>query len=686
MQKLSTITGNQPEVSLFRRWSRKGYSVFQSLNREVAIGCLLASYSLIASSEHAFAQTNVIQINKEIDLDEVVISAQRTPVTYSQVARVVTVIEKDEILAAPVQSLQDLLEYALNVDVRQRGNHGVQADVSIRGGSFDQTMILLNGVNVTDPQTGHLSLNLPVDIESIERVEILEGPGARVYGPNAFSGAINFITGTQSKNNLKLSAMGGEDGFYSLSTGATYLTGPLKSYVAVSRKSSDGYIKNTDFEATNLFYQGQLKTDAGDLDLQVGYTEKGFGANSFYTPSFPEQYEENKTTFASLRMTTHGKVKLTPVVYWRRHQDRFELFRKEAPSWYTNHNYHLTDVYGTNMNASFSWFLGKTSAGVEFRSENIWSNKLGEDLSEPMKVPGESGVFFTKHHTRTNMSYFLEHNVYLDRFTFTAGIMANWNSDLGRGFEFYPGADVSYLLSNDLKWYASVNKSLRMPTFTDLYYVGPTNLGNPNLKPEEATTYESGFKYNRGALRAHASYFRRSGENMIDWVKMNSEDKWESRNITEVKTWGIELSSQLNMRNLLGKQFPVKTLNFSYSYLNMDKSSDEYISKYVLDHLKHKLSLNTDHVIWRDLGASWRFSWQDREGSFTWYDQTNATYSEERPYDPFWTIDTRLYWQKPKYTIYIETSNLLDEEYYDLGNVAQPGRWIRGGVKLNLDL
>ncbi|MBI9060085.1 MAG: TonB-dependent receptor [Labilibaculum sp.] len=686
MEQLRIESERCSQVSRFKRWGHKGYSVFQSLKLKITIGCLVVTYLSIATFKNASAQTEIIYVNQDQKLDEVVVSALRTPVTYSQVARVVTVMERDEINAAPVQSVQDLLEHLLNVDVRQRGNHGVQADVSIRGGSFDQTMILLNGVNITDPQTGHLSMNLPVDLESIERVEILQGPGARVFGPNAFSGAINFITGTKNKNNLKLAASVGEDGFYSLSAGTTYLTGPLKSYLALSRKASDGYIENTDFTSTNLFYQGQLTTSEGNLDLQLGYNTKGFGANSFYTPAYPNQYEENKTTFASLRFSTKGKVKFTPVVYWRRHQDRFELFRSNPASWYSSHNYHLTDVYGTNLNTSFNWALGKSSTGVEFRSENIWSNVLGEEMDEPMKVPGETGAFFTKQHTRTNLSYFLEHNIYFDRLTISAGIMANWNSDLGRSFNFYPGVDLSYQLKGNLKWYASLNHSLRMPTFTDLYYAGPTNIGNADLEPEEATTWESGFKFNNHLFRAHASIFYRKGTNMIDWVKQNAEDKWQSQNLTEINTLGLEFSTQLYPRVIWSEDFPLKSLKMTYGYLNMDKSSDEFISQYVLDNLKHKLSLTADHVIWGDLGASWSVSYQDREGGYLYYDKANSTYGEERSYSPFWLMDGRIYYQRPDYTLYAEASNLLDKDYYDRGNITQPGRWLRVGVKVNLDL
>ncbi len=674
------------ERSYFKKWTRQTFSVFRSIGKECVISSLLVIYFLAAIPQSSFAQPDTVLVNNNKKLDEVVVSAQRASVTYSQMARVITVIDKAEIEAAPVQSLQDLLEYVLNVDIRQRGNHGVQADVSIRGGNFDQTMILLNGVNITDPQTGHLSLNIPVDIESIERIEVLQGPGARVYGPNAFSGAINFITGTGNKNNLKANFSGGENGFYSGSANTTIITKNLKSYLALSHKSSDGYIENTDFKNSNAFYQGQLNTEVGLLDLQLGYNEKAYGANSFYSPFYPNQFEENKTSFASLRLTTKGKVKITPNIYWRRSQDRFELFRNNPDSWYTNHNYHLTDIYGTNMNFDFSSSLGKTAAGFEFRSENVWSNVLGELMDDPIKVPGESGAFFTKNHTRTNVSYFLEHNVFLNQFTFTAGALANWNSDLKRGFSFYPGLDISYKFAKELKLYASLNKSLRMPTFTDLYYEGPTNIGNADLNSEEATTYEAGFKFNTKGITAHVGAFRREGKNIIDWIKAKSEDKWQSQNITKLNTWGLEFSSNYDMHNLISKNFFIKSISLKYAYLKMDKSSSEFISLYILDQLKHKLNIGLNHKIYKSLGASWQVAWQDRNGSYTWYNKNNLKEFEERDYQPFCLVDTKLYWQKPSYTVYVEASNLFDYNYYDMGNITQPGRWIRAGVKLNLNL
>src|ERR1035437_662256 len=201
---------NRAELFTFKRWGGKSYSLFNAIKREVRIGVLLAVYTTVAQPEFVFAQTDSTKVSKEYNLDEVEVSAQRTPVAFSQVARIASVISKEEIEAAPVQSIQDLLEYALSVDVRQRGPNGVQADISVRGGSFDQTLILLNGISISDPQTGHHSLNLPVSLQNIQRIEILEVPAARVFGPNAFSVAITIITTPEGPTQLKVDVSAGQ--------------------------------------------------------------------------------------------------------------------------------------------------------------------------------------------------------------------------------------------------------------------------------------------------------------------------------------------------------------------------------------------------------------------------------------------------------------------------------------------
>ncbi len=661
---------NRAEVLTFKRWGGKAYSLFSSIKKPVRIGVLLAVYTTVAEPELVFAQTDSSKVSMEYNLDEVQVSAQRAPVVFSQVARIVSVIGREEIEAAPVQSIQELLEYALSVDVRQRGIHGVQADISVRGGSFDQTLILLNGINISDPQTGHHALNLPVSLKNIQRIEILEGPAARVFGPNAFSGAINIITSSDEKTSLKLDLSTGQHKLADVNVSGNLNTGAWNQFIAFNRMSSDGYIDNTDFKTWNAFYQTKLDTKPGTLDFQVGRTNKAFGANSFYTATYPNQYEETKTTFASLKFETGTKIHLIPSVYWRRHQDRFELFRNNPASWYKGHNYHLTDVFGSNLNAWFASRFGKTAFGAEIRTENVWSNVLGEALTSPIPVPGESGQFFTKSYSRTTISYFAEHSINLKKLTISAGAMTNWISDLGFGWNIYPGIDASYAMNEHLKLYGSASTSLRMPTFTDLFYNGPTNLGNPDLKPEESVNYEGGLKLAFKGFTGHTGAYFRKGENLIDWVREINTEKWKTKNLTSINTTGIELNGSFSPEKIWNRAIFLTKLGINYSYSELNKGNNNVFSYYVLDNLKHKLDIEINHKIWNRLKGSWRISYQDRNGMRT---ATEA-------YQPFWQVNTRIMWKTPSTEIYAMAANLFDTRYYDLGTVEQPGRWISFGI------
>lgn len=669
MKKAFRLT-RRAEVFTFKRWGGKSYSLFNAIKKPVRIGVLLAVYTTVTEPEFGFAQTDTTKVSMEYDLDEIEVGAQRAPVAFSQVARIVSVIGREEIEAAPVQSIQELLEYALSVDVRQRGVHGVQADISVRGGSFDQTLILLNGINITDPQTGHHALNLPVSLKNIQRVEILEGPSARVFGPNAFSGAINIITGSGNESNLRIDLSAGQHQLTDANISAGISHGKWQHFGAFNRISSDGYIENTDFKVWNGFYQGKFSTKPGNLDVQVGRTNKAFGANSFYTATYPNQFEETKTTFASVKFDSETKIHLTPSIYWRRHQDRFELFRNNPASWYKGHNYHLTDVFGSNLNAWIATRMGKTAFGAEIRSENVWSNVLGNQLDEPVEVPGEDGQFFTKSYSRTTISYFLEHSVYLKRLTISAGALTNWISDLGFGWNIYPGIDASMALSEKWKIYSSVSSSLRMPTFTDLFYSGPTNLGNPNLKPEKATNFEGGIKFSSSGLSGHVGTYFRKGKDLIDWVREKDTDKWQTQNLTSINTTGVEFSATIFPEKLISRSFPLSKIGVNYAHTTLNKTEADFLSYYVLDNLKHKLDIEINHKIWKRLNGSWRISYQDRNGMRT---QTLA-------FEPFWLVNARVMWKTNRTEIYAMASNLFDKSYYDLGTIQQPGRWISMGI------
>lgn len=634
---------------------------------KILILAFLSSLSYFSS-----AQTDTVYF------DEVVITSGKLSSFYMDAVRVVQIITKDQIQSLPAQNINDLLEYAINADIRKRGADEVQADASIRGGSTDQTLIMLNGIRINDPQTGHHNLDIPVELSQVERVEILEGSGSRLYGANALCGIINIITNSPDKNFIKLSALAGMHDLYQGIVSGGLSTKKSAHFVSLSAKSCAGYTQNTDYDVKKAYYSGNVKTSGGNFELQAGYADKAFGANSFYSAKYPDQFEHTKTGFGSLKFTSFGKVKISPLVYWRRHHDRFELFRDEAPAWYKTHNYHLTDVIGSSVNARFNSKLGKSAVKAEYFFEKINSNVLGNALNDTLNDVMDPSGYFTKSAHRNNISLSFEHAYTAKKFAVSAGMLANYNEVYH--FNFCPGIDASYTISPKVKWYVSASNSFRMPTFTDLYYVGPTNKGNSSLVPEKASAAESGIKFLHKGLYAHVAGFYRYGKDIIDWVKKPDSTKWESANVTELKTWGVESSVSIHFDELLKNEIPVKSIDIAYIYMNSSKASGDYVSYYVMDYLKYKFTLGINSTIYKKTGLSLTYGYSDRNGSYTDFSD-----GQEKDYTGFATVDMKIFWRPKNFDIYLSCNNIFEARYYDFGNIQMPGRWVSAGISYMFD-
>jgi iron complex outermembrane receptor protein len=669
---------NQKKAYTFRQWSRKPYAVFNSLKLLIKISVMSAVYTLVNPAQETKAQTDSTQVTKKIEIEDIEISGQRTPVVSSQMARIVSLVTRSEIEQAPVISVNDLLKYIPQTDIRQRGVNGVQADISIQGGSFDQTLILLNGINLTDPQTGHHNLNLPINIENIDRIEVLKGPSSRVFGTNAFSGAINFITGQNPKNYVNASVSGGDFGLYQGTLTVNQHSDKVHNILTFSKGASNGYIHNTNYNQTNAFYHGKIFINKHNIGLQLGYIQKDFGANSFYSPKYPNQFEATNTYFGSIGAEIVSFIKLTPSLYWRRNYDHY-ILNHTNPLFYQN--FHYTDAYGAGINSNFQTLLGKTSVGFDYRKEIIYSTNLGTPIDNPKKIPGEDSIKYLKNDERQNLSIYLEHNIYVGKFSASGGLMINKNTKL-KNIQMYPGIDMSYPIIDMVRGYVSLNRSLRLPSFTDLYYQGPQNIGNPGLKPEQAWTIESGLKLDLHGFESHISYFHRWGKNIIDWIWQTNVQKWETENLTSLNTNGIEIFTQINIRKVISKSL-IKRVTASYSFTSINKNSSDYISYYVLDNLKHKLVLGLDHDIIENLGATWYLTWQDRNGNYGKYDAASAT-STETPYKPFVLFDGKIYYKYKFIDLFVEATNIFNVNYFDLGNITQPGRWFKAGINVNV--
>ena len=691
-------------VLVFRQFGNKGYSLFACLGREVVCSVLSVTTLTYASAESVSTDPVVtdsaaMTTAREMVLEEVSVTGSRAPLTKSQAARMVTVLDRADIAQAPVQSINDLLKYAIGVDVRQRGPIGAQTDISIRGGTSEQIILLLNGINICDPQTGHNAMDLPVDLSDIVRIEVIEGPAGRIYGTSSLVGAINIVTDVRGKRKeesgkrydqqLNIHAEGGSYGY--LDTGIRYSLSsshnPFSSSFSVNYARSDGYSRskagrlNTDFSGSKGFYQGKYENEAMRLNWHLGIADKGWGSSTFWaSPKWQadEQYEHTTKLFSAIQgQTRQGPLHLSASLYWNQNRDRYEGYRGQAEK--MKYNYNRTDVYGVSAGAYFDWKAGRTAFGAELRNEDLVSGNLGEPLSQTHHIKGTDRDY-TLGVNRTNISGYLEHNILLNQVTVSAGLVAVKNTWSNMNMTIYPGIDISYRPTLHWKLHASYNTSLRMPSFTEMYYKLQGYSADPHLKPEEMRAFELGFNYQSRLYQLHATLWHHHGSNMIDWImdtSKGSEAEWQSVNHTTINSIGFEAGTTLTLPSSIFHH--PSAIHLSYGYIHQDKQQEaNLVSQYALEYLRHKLVAKAQLQMTKRLSLGVNMRWQDRVGAYTDFA------GQAHNYEPYALIDTRLTWAQAKWKAYLEANNLLDTDYHDYGLVEQPGRWLIAGFSIRL--
>lgn len=679
---------NKRGIFRFKHFSRKSYALFACVGREVVVCTLSVATLTYAKADGISVRTDMADADiadtvRTVVLNEVDVTASRAPLAGGRVPRIVTVLGRDDIAAAPAQSVNDLLKYAVGVDVRQRGPLGAQTDVSIRGGTSEHIAILIDGINICDPQTGHNSFDLPVSVDDIERIEVIEGPAGRIFGTSALVGAINIVTRKPTDNGGSVSAEGGSFGYASAAAGIGFSSGKWDNHISGGYARSDGYNHsksgklNADYEGVKAFYHGLYSDKGLSVTWHAGMSIKGWGSNTFYSTLSDEQYEHSAKYFTAIQAETNvGRFHFRPSVYWNRYQDRYEFYRDQPDR--SPFNYHRTDIIGLNLNSWFDWMLGRTSFGAEARNEDIISTTLGEPLNTPVHISGTDRDY-TVGLNRTNLSLYLEHNIMLGRFALSAGFTAVRNTWSDMPFKIYPGFDASYAISNGLKAYASYNTSLRMPSFTELYYSVDGHKADKHLTPEEMSAVELGLKYSRNGVRTSLSAYRNWGRNMIDWImdtSLGDEAVWTSVNHAKITSTGVEASLGLDFFSLIPGQRVLRSLDVAYSYIYQDQQREPGVqSLYALEYLRHKLVAGLGISILSNLDLDVKYRYQYRIGSYTDPQGVNCEYK------PYSLVDARLTWRMDRFDVFVEGNNLLDVSYVDYGNVPQPGLWVVAGAK-----
>lgn len=596
-----------------------------------------------AGSGIATAQTDPL-----IFLDDVVVMENRLRVPLSRKPAPILVIDAETIKNIPAQSLASILQSVPGVDIRRRGADGIQADAGIRGSTFDQVLILVNGIRISDSQTGHHNLNIPVDPDMIERIEIHKGSSARVFGQNAFAGAINIITKSSIGNSATVRLTTGQPGYLNAGAALSLNTRTTKNHLAASHSRSEGYTYNTDYRLTNILYQGDVMTGAGTLSYTAGVSDRGFGANGFYSgPLFPDQYEEITTAMLSANFTPNTgneSLEMSARMWFRHNHDDYVL-RRDDPGFYRN--IHSNNTAGADFNITRYGRTGTLGAGAEFSYSAIVSTRLGN-------------------HNRAGFAGYADYRLLLfgDKLSLTPGIHLNHST--GFGTSLLPGIDIGYGVSSNLLAFLNTGYTLRVPTFTDLWYHDPGNEGNPELKPEYALSTEVGIKTVRmKSLHATFSLFNRTGTNIIDRIRESETDKWKPENIHNVKYRGVEGHLTIFPKTLTGLQTqPLSRLTLGFAVTGSEITGIlPAFSRFRLDNLRRQFTGETELTFLK------RFS-----------HTLNVRYSERFTGETYLVADTRLTFSAHRLRLFAEMHNITGERYYETWQVFMPGRTIRAGI------
>lgn len=583
---------------------------------------------------------------------DVVVTDSRPPAHNNLSIAPMTVLTADDLRTMPYNNVVDMLRSISKVMTDTRGPNGVQSDISLRGSTFEQVLILVDGVRLSDPQTGHHTSVIPVSIVEIERIEVITGAMAHLYGSNAIGGVISITTKKQNSPTVSAHLRGGAHSLVDAAVSACHAPGNFYQKITVDRRSSTGYRANTDYEQWVARYANGFNTGNVSLSSSVAYVQKDFGANGFYSPSFPDQYEEIAMIFASLSATVvlDSSQQLAVNAQNRRNRDMFRL-RRSDPAFYQNN--HATRVTSVNAEYTAHTEQGSAKAVAEYGLESIESSNLGNHLRYRVSAGGEF-AWKPKDSPWTVMPALMvfKYQEYKP--------------------QLLPALSVRYRLDDNTDLTANAGRAFRIPTYTELYYKDRPRrdavVSNPNLQPEYSWSAEIAAQQKMSSHSLSAAVYARQGNNLIDFVRTPSDTTWMANNLSSVLAYGLELEGRLHKNTLPGFLSGVD-IALSYTFVSIDQDFGGLSSRYVLNPVRHKAVARLCHESLPGLQHSWIASWEE--------------YTSPTPV-PRVLLDARLshslYLWEGSVDIFADVSNIFDIPYNDPVGVPLPGRWIRIGA------
>lgn len=533
-------------------------------------------------------------------------------------------------------SVIDHLQFDPSIDLQQRAPDGVQADLTILGSTFAETLVLLNGLRMNDAQTAHHDMDIPVPLEAISQVEVLHGAGSTFYGSDAMGGAVNFITAPAHASELRLRAGGGNQGFNQEHVFASLLRKNWSETIAGDRDFSSGFIPDRDYRSTSASSETRVKSAIGQTNVTFAGSDRPFGADRFYG-NFPS-WERTKNWFTSAEQDLGERT--TAAFGYRRHTDEFVLFRSD-PSIYENN--HIDQSWQAALRRHDSISDNATlSYGAEGQGDSIGSNNLGQHARNREALHASFDF-------RT-----------LRRFSFTAGARDELFS--GGTNVFSPTIAGGLWIKPDLKLRASISRGFRLPTYTDLYYSDPATVGNPNLKPESTWSIEAGADWEPSQrISSGVTFFRRWDSNLIDYVQFDPNGLYHATNIDKLHFTGVEAHTNFQLPHR-------QELQLAYTFLHGDQIPVAgSVSRYVFNYPSH-------HAVF-----GWTGVWHDWLAART---RVGVTQRFDHQAYPVW--DLAVSRNNGLIRPYLQLANLSNTGYEEIPGVLMPSRSVIAGMELVL--
>ena len=557
----------------------------------------------------------------------VVVTAAARPVELATVTRAMTVITREQIARLPVESVADVLRLAASVDVRARGVRGVQSDFAVRGATFGQMLVLVDGVRLNDAQSGHHNGDIPVPLDAVERIEVVYGPDSSLFGADAFGGAVNIVTRRSGEPSLVV--QGGSFGLAGGRADVSVERGVVREFIAIAADRSSGFMDDRDFKTSIV----RSRTSIGERsNVAVSYLWKAFGANNFYGGNAPSREWTNQTLVnADHRFADVAGWGLTAAASYRTHGDRF-VFNQLRPE--LSDNRHRTHAVLGGMTAARSPSrYGTVSVGVESGGDWIRSTNLGDHAMSRVSGFGEWRAEIGRVMTDATLR--------LDRYD---EFGASWNPSFGAG----------WWATSRIRLRANIARAFRVPTFTERYYSDPANLARADIGPETAWAGEGGVDVIApGGWLLQATMFGRADRDVIDWLRPTVADRWQTYNIRRVDTIGIELGARRTFANGAFVQA-------EFTGLDLDAAPVDQLSKYVLDVAPRSFAAAGSLPLPNGFQVAPRVEYRHRSRSTGTQDYV--------------LHDLRIAKRLMRtFELRVDGTNLFDRDYQEIAGVAMPG-------------